>query len=178
MEMLAVKTVARTRPAAVAVQEKLAAQIALVMVAMGVSIHNLALMAHLLVSLLAAAVAVQQGPDQVDQVVAVLALLAKALVLLQLQIPVAVVAQLTNLTAHLILPVALAVQVLSLFVMLTLMNLQHQQLVHQLTLFLVGIVFMHLPLQVQSHSEAQHESFCKSRKRHRYTSYCGQARRY
>jgi hypothetical protein len=110
MEMLAVKTVARTRPAAVAVQEKLAAQIALVMVAMGVSIHNLALMAHLLVSLLAAAVAVHQGPHQVDQVVAVLALLAKALVLLQLQTPVAVVAQLMNLMARLILPVVLAVQ--------------------------------------------------------------------
>jgi hypothetical protein len=84
MEMQAVKTVARIHRAEVVVQEKLAAQIALVMVAMGVSIHNLALMAHLLVSLLGVVVAVQQGPDQADQAEAVVALLAKALVLPQL----------------------------------------------------------------------------------------------
>jgi ribosomal protein S9 len=84
MEMLAVKTVASTHRAEVVVQEKLAAQIALVMVAMGVSIHNLALMAHLLVSLLVVVVAVQQGPGQAGQAEAVVALLAKALVLPQL----------------------------------------------------------------------------------------------
>ena len=30
-----------------------------------------------------------------------------------------------------------------------------------------------LHLLEQSHSEAQHGTFCKSRKRHRHTSYCG-----
>jgi hypothetical protein len=112
MEMLAVKTVAHTSPAAVAVRDQQAAQVVLVLVVVGVIIRNLALMAHLLVSLLAVAVAVQQGPDQADQVVAVLALLAKVLVLLQLQTLEAVVARLMRLMARLLWLVALVVLVL------------------------------------------------------------------
>jgi hypothetical protein len=50
---------------------------------------------------------------------------------------------------------------------------QHQLLVHQQSRPAVAIPSTRLTLLVQSHSEAQHESFCKSRKRHRHTSYCG-----
>jgi hypothetical protein len=112
MEMLAVKTVAHTSPAAVAVRDQQVAQGVLVLVVVGVIIHNLLLMDHPLVSLLEVEVAALQELDQAVLAVAVMVLLAKALVLPQLQTRVVEAVELTKLTARLLWLAALVVLVL------------------------------------------------------------------
>jgi hypothetical protein len=88
----------------------------------------------------------------------------------QVALPIQVAAEAAVLR---LLQAVLAVLELSSFVMPTHPLPQPLRQVPQQLPLQAAIVFTLGLHQVQSHSEAQHESFCKSRKRHRHTSYCG-----
>jgi hypothetical protein len=139
----------------------------------------LVLQVHLILSSEAVVVAVEvkrHRPALVALVVAVLvATTTTTLRLLEPRIlaVVAVVAQTAQAVPLKVKRVALA---LSKFVIRMHLGQPHQLQVRPQLQYRVGIVFTHSPLLVQSHSEEQHGTFCKSRKRHRHTSYCGGAR--
>jgi hypothetical protein len=139
------------------------------------------LRAHLILSNEAAAAAVEANqlhPARVVQVVAE-QVLPTTLITGLMEPQILAVAEAEAQTAQLRQrPVKMAALGLFKFVIWMRLRQPHQLQAHLQLQCRAGIVFTHLPLLVQSHSEAQHESFCKSRKRHRHTSYCGGARRY
>jgi hypothetical protein len=112
----------------------------------------------------------------VDQVAAVQA--HRAQIMQHQGQPIAVVAVVVQAATPLLGIQVLEALALLLFVTQIHCQRQHQQQGRPQLPLLADTVFISGILLVQSHSEAQHESFCKSRKRHRYTSYCGRARRY
>jgi hypothetical protein len=100
----------------------------------------------------------------------VVAVLAEIKVLLQHLEPQILAEAVVVVVAQLEVLVALG---LLLFVMpMDLEPLEAQQVL-QLSQYQVDTVYIHLRLLGQLHSEAQHGTFCKSRKRRSHTSYCG-----